>query len=355
MKYDPQISQIQPIIAGAQNILIVLPTEVTIDRLAAGLALYLSLKTAGKNVSIVTDGPLTVDFTRLFGIGEVKSQIPQNSSGNYSITLGGVVDSTGKVPALQNLDWTPTGSTKTDLKLVFHVNPGQKFEPTFITPAYEGGNFDLIIAIGVNSWAKVGSIYTNNPQVFGNTPVLNMDNQAENTQFGQVNLVDTSNISLAEMVGLILPAIQLPFERDIASNIIAGIFDITNGLQTGNAETYEVMANALRVGGQKPSLVPNTAPINTAATASSTPIWAQVSTEQPFDSTQGKPVSPSQGLDISPFLNTQNFSVVDTPVNQPEPQPQVSQEEVPMGEQAQTVTPEADWLTPKIFKSSKIG
>lgn len=343
MKYDTQITQIQPIISGVQNILIVLPTDVTIDCLASGLALYLSLKTARKNASIVTDGPLTVGFSHLFGIGEVRSQIPQTSSGNYSITLGGVVDRTGKVPALQNLDWAPTGPTKTDLKLVFHVNPGQKFEPTFVTPAYEGGNFDLIIAVGVSSWAATGSIYTNNPQVFGNTPVLNIDNQAGNTQFGQINLVDGASISLSEMVGLILPALQLSFERDIASNIIAGIFSITNGLQTGNADTYEVMANALRMGGQKPSSIPNTAPIDAAT--SSTPIWAQVPAEQP--------VSFPQGLDISPFLNPQNFSVATVPVNQPEPQP--STEEVPTGEQAQTVTPEADWLTPKIFKSSKIG
>lgn len=354
MKYDAQVAQIQPVISGAQNILIVIPTEVTVDRLAAGLAFYLSLKQAGKNVSIISDGVLTVGFTHLFSIGDVKNQLPQTSAGNYTITLGGVVAPDGKVPALQNLDWSPTGPTKADLKLVFHVMPGQKFEPTFATPAYEGGNFDLIIAVGVSSWAAIGSIYANNPQIFSNTQVLNIDNQANNAQFGSINLVDGSCSSLSQIIGSILQTLSLPYEGDIASNIIAGLFSATNSLQTGDVETFEVMANALRVGGQKPSSIPNTAPMGEPVVAqpapeqpvisSSTPVWAQAPVE----------LTPTpQGLDISPFLNPQNFSVTPTPENQPEPQQ--SAEEVPVGEQAQTVNPEADWLTPKIFKSSKIG
>lgn len=362
MKYDLQVSQIQPVITGAQNILIAIPTEVTIDRLASGLALFLSLKQANKNVAIVTDGVLTVGFTHLFGIGNVKNQLPQNSSGNYTITLGNVVTPDGHIPALQNLDWAPTGQTKSDLKLVFHVNPGQKFEPTFVTPSHEGGNFDLIITLGANTWLSLGSVYSNNSQLFTNSTVLNIDNQAENTNFGQINLVD-GGVSLSEIIGSMLPSLNLPYEGDCASNIIAGLYASTSNLQTAGADTYEVMAQSLRVGGQKPSNIANTAPIETTqpqpVTSSSTPIWAQTgqAMQQPLTLVQPQPAT--SGLDISPFLNPNNFSV-DTssaPVTQQQPQiiEQPSQEEVPIGEQAQTVTPEADWLTPKIFKSSKIG
>ncbi|MDD2822676.1 MAG: hypothetical protein PHQ59_01210 [Candidatus Daviesbacteria bacterium] len=360
MKYDTQVSQIQPAITGAQNILIAIPTEVTIDRLASGLALYLSLKTAGKNVSIVTDGVLTVGFTHLFGIGNVKNTLPQNSSGDYTITLGNVVAPDGHIPALQNLDWAPAGNTKSDLKLTFHVNPGQKFEPTFVTPAHEGGNFDLIITIGANTWLSLGSIYANSSQMFTNTTILNIDNQSENTNYGQINLVD-GEASLSEIIGLLLPALNLPYEADTASNIIAGLYDKTQGLQTAGADTYEVMAQALRVGGQKPSNSSNTAPMSepAAQAASTTGMPAWVDAPAPIQSETSTISSSSQGLNISPFLNPQNFSVDTTAASTPQPeiqpQPQQSAEEVPMGEQAQTTSPEADWLTPKIFKSSKIG
>ena len=132
MKYDAQISQISPLINGAQNILIALPSEVSVDKLASGLALYLSLKTAGKNVSIMTDGTLTVHFTHLFGIGEVKNQISQTSGGNYTLTLGGVVSPDGHIPSLQNLDWSPAGQTKSrdyrleQLKWPMTISPNTK-------------------------------------------------------------------------------------------------------------------------------------------------------------------------------------------------------------------------------------
>lgn len=360
MKYDGQIAQISPIITSAQNILIAIPTEVSADRLASGLSLYLSLKQAGKNVSIVSDGNLTAGLANLFGIGEVKNQILPTSGGNYTITLGGVVSPDGRIPSLQNLDWSPTGQTKSDLKLVFHVNPGQKFEPTFITPAFDGGGFDLIITIGTNTWLALGSVYANNSQIFSSSKVLNIDNQADNTQFGTVNLVDPTSLSLSEIIGLILPSLSLPYEGDIASNIIAGIISATNNLQTGSADTFEAMTNALRAGGQKPSNLPNTAPM--------TPVWAQAPAETPVAP------APQQGFDISPFLSPQNFSVDTSSAASPQPfdsvqgkpaqpvfdpntnvAPQPSLEETPIGEQAQTVSPEADWLTPKIFKSSKIG
>lgn len=361
MKYDLQVSQIQPIIHSAQNILIAVSSEVSEDKLASGLALFLSLKQAGKNVSIVSDAALTVGFTHLFGIGNIKNSLPQSSGGNYTITLGNVVGTDGMIPALQNLDWAPCGTNKTDLKLTFHVNPGQKFEPTFVTPEYESGNFDLIITIGAATWLALGTIYANNSQAFSGSTVLNIDNNPENTNFGQLNLID-GGASLSEIIGLILPALSLPYEGDCASNIIAGLFASTNSLQSASADSFEVMAQALRVGGQKPSSIPNTAPMSdpNAQVAATTGMPAWVSPPQqaaPQETVQ--PENPTQGLNISPFLNPQNFSVdVSSAQTQPEPakpEEQSSQEEVPMGEAAQTISPEADWLTPKIFKSNKIG
>ena len=107
MKYTQEISQIQPTLTPAQNILIVLPSEINIDKLASGLSLFLSLKTFGKNVSIVTEGIIRVGHSDLFGVGQVGSQITSTKGGDLTITLGGVVSPDGKVPALQNLDWAP--------------------------------------------------------------------------------------------------------------------------------------------------------------------------------------------------------------------------------------------------------
>ena len=342
MKYEPQSLEIGNLLASAKNILITLPAEASVDDLAAGLALYLSLEQANKNPYIVTEGVIRVGHSHLFGIGQVQNKLPQLSGGNFVITLGGVVvpdaSGQGSVPALEKLNWYPQGN---DLNLVFHVVPGQKFEPTHITPRYEGGGLDLIFVMGVTSLDKLGSIYTQNLQLFANTPIIDIDTKQENMRFGKVNIVDPDASSVSEIVAQVLPGLQLPFETDIASNVLAGIFATTNNLQSPKvtADTFAVIASAMRVGGKKPI----------GGTTAPTP---QVNQPQQSAGTNLPWINPTpqqQGGSMDAFAVP--------PVVSENPQQQNTNpaaEETPSGEVAKT-SPEADWLTPKIFKGSNLG
>lgn len=346
MKYTQEISQIQPILQSAQNILIVLPSEINIDKLASGLSLFLSLKQSGKNVSIVTEGIIRVGHSNLFGVGQVGSQITATKGGDLTITLGGVVSIDGKVPALQNLDWAPTGVEKKDLKLTFHVMAGQKFEPTFITPNFEGGEYDLIFAVGAENLNVLGSVYTNNAQIFSSSQIINIDNQENNGKFGTINIVDGATSSLSEIIGQIILGLNIPFDGDIATNILNGIFDATKNLsgEKVGAETYEIVANSLKVGGIKPNFAE--APLG-KPTINIVP--------------QDVPVQPtSNGFDLSKIFNApvtisapDNFTVPAVVSSDSTPQP--SPEETVVGERVESESPEADWLTPKIFSGKGVG
>lgn len=323
MKYDAQLSELQKVLPGAKNILIALSSQPAVDDLAAGLALFLSLTSAGKNVSIVSEGVIRVGHTNLFGIGQIQNKLPQTSGGNLVVSLGGVV-SGGTVPALEKLDWYPQGS---DLNLVFHVIPGQKFEPTHITPRFEGGSFDLIFVIGAQSLASLGSIYLGHEESFRNIPLANIDNKAGNGGFGTTNVVDPNASSASEIMTQVLTPLQLSFEGDIASNLLAGIFAATNNLQGTNtgADTYGAVALAMQMGGQRPQ-------------SAAQPTPEAVSFGQAFSQPQPAPV-PVGSAPVPPV--------------QPESASEPSPEEQPAGEEV--VTPENDWLTPKIFKGSSIG
>lgn len=342
MKYDAQLQELRALLPQAKNILVALPKEFDTDELAAGLALFLSLTQAGKEVSIITEGEIKVSHSHLFGAGKVQNKYQQTQDGNYTIILGGVVAPDGTVPSLQKLDWFPTGPQMKDLKLVFGVAPGQKFEPTFITPGVEGGKFDLIFVLGTHFLEDLGGIYQNQTQLFTNTYLVNVDNNALNTQFGKTNLVDT-NASLSELASQIIASLQLPFDGDTATNILAGLFEATANLQ-GNylsAETYEVVALALKAGGKKPSTFTQTTP-PTPTIAGPTPLGTNFPPVPNYD--LSKVFNPPGGtIESSPA----NFSTVQPAENQP------SAEEVPSGEAA--VTPGSDWLTPKIFKGGSIG
>ncbi len=359
MKYDSGSQSIKNLLGGAQNILITLPSSSSVDELASGLAFYLALKQTGKNVSIITETPITVGYSNLFAVGDIKSSISDVKGGNLSIILSGVVDPlTQTPPTLKELKWQSQGS---DLHLVFYPMPGQRFEPKSISPRYENNNFDLIFVIGAQSLSNLGSVYNTDTSTFSSTNIINIDKSSANTQFGKINIVDSQAASLSEMIGLILPSLGLSLAGDIATNILNGVYSATNnlgGLTT--PETYEIIAQALRAGGQKNSsnTVPSTPPI-VSNTVSETVVppspSGQTSLTQPqqFDFAKifQSPASVQTTVESQKPISSPTTTISQTQAQNVQP----SDEERPAGERVTSNVPELDWLTPKIYKGGNIS
>lgn len=370
MKYEAQINDLKKAIGEAKHILVLMPQQATPDHLAAGLALYLSLMQSQKDVAIATDSTILVGHTHLFGVGQIQNKMPQSDGGNLVITLGGVAEN-GTAPALQRLDYSTSGN---DLNLVFYVLPGQKFEPKFITPHYEGG-FDLIVTIGAQNLQSLGSIYTQNQPSFEGVQIINIDREGANAQYGTVNIVDPEASSLSEMLGHILYENQMPVDPDVATNILSGIYAGTNNLQNGSADTFSLIGESLKRGGQRPAptVQPIAQPVAPAPTPAPEPQPAvTIAPPQPAPLVQppvAAAAAPALNQFFAPPQNYQGAPIV-TPVAQPvapqaapthESQPVYNQtpEEAVSGEGVaggeQIVTPEPDWLTPKVYRSGNIG
>ncbi|MBI2600649.1 hypothetical protein HYW42_01735 [Candidatus Daviesbacteria bacterium] len=319
MQYDSQLTELKNLLPAAKSILIALPIGASIDKLASGLALFLSLQQQGKEVSIVSDDNVNVSQAYLFGVDRIQKNVSQagGAGGNMTLVLEGVAASDGTVPALQKLDWFAENN---NLNLVFHIMPGQTFQPAKITPKYQVSGFSLVFVIGATNLNNLGNLYTQNSQMFSGAHIVNFDNQTSNSNFGQTNLLDTNAASLSEMTQSVISSLGLPVDADIASNLLAGIFEATNNLTSSNvtADTFISVADCLRAGGKKP---------------------------------QGIQTQEGPKLELNQFMPPSQ-QVTQTPQNQP------SQEERPAGEglrSAESVEVEPEWLTPKIFKGSSIG
>lgn len=257
LKYDHQLTEVKSRLPAASRILIVLPQNLNVDNLAAGLSLYLSLKGIGKKVDIVSTGTPQVSQSNLYGIGDIKHDISKSGAGNFIISLDGVVDTTGtmqQIPALEKLDWYPEGSK---LNLVFHVVPGQRFEPTNITTRHEESGYDLTWVIGCQSLNELGNLFISNSQYFAQSQVINIDNNPLNSYFGFANVIDPQASSLSEIVAHILPSLTLNMDLDMASNVLAGIYAASNNLtQKVNPDTFMAVSQAVQAGGTLPSMQP---------------------------------------------------------------------------------------------------
>ncbi|MDO8618467.1 MAG: hypothetical protein Q7R49_00820 [Candidatus Daviesbacteria bacterium] len=349
MNYDTQLINLKTLLPQARNILIALPQGSDIDKLASGLALYLSLTQAGKNVSVVCEDTILVGQAHLFAIDKVSQSLPASNAGDFIVTLTGVAEN-GVVPSLEKEDYFVEGN---NLNLVFKVLPGKTFQPTGMSSRYSGGGIDVIFVIGAPQLANLGSAYQTNPSVFTSGHLVNIDDNQTNTNYGMTNVVEPNASSLSEMVTFTLTTLGLPLAEDIATNLLTGIFDVTGHLTSTKvgADTYLAISNCLKSGGVRPGAT----------------IPAQVVPTQPV---QPRPVAPSPtypgastgpSFDLSALMpQTDNFTVPPVVSSGPKEQAPVlsqnmpSPEERPMEEGVVTEA-EPDWLTPKIFKGSSIG
>lgn len=354
-RYDAQLAGLKSVLPNAKNILIALPRQSDIDKFAAALALFLSFEDQGKQISIVCDDTVRVAQSHLFGIDHVRNAIAQSAAGNYILTLGGVAvpDPSGvggKVPALEKLDYFVEGN---NLNLVFNVLPGQTFAPNSLTPRYQGSGIDVIFVVGAASLIDLGNIHQQSSSVFSGPHIVNIDNETDNAMFGQTNVVDSSSSSVSEIVTDVINDLSLPFDQDMGTNLLAGIFDATNNLQNPNvgADTYLSVSTCIRVGGKKPqggygqpagqgldlsAFVPQPQAAPVAPTAPVVPAPVQSSPQADFFN----PASPSNGFFGSP----------ERPSSEERP---AGEAVISEGESESSFEP--GWLTPKVFKGTSVG
>lgn len=289
-----QLNALKAKLQEISSILITLPNNPSQDSVAAALAFYLSLKSSGKKVALVTSNPVTVRDAHLVGIDKVTQDIGGNS---LVITLNVPEDHVDKV----------TSNTEGGhLNLI--INPREGADPVTekdVIFGYTGAVADLILVVGASDLKEVGSLVEKENELFSQSTIVNISNQVSN--FGSINITDPSS-SCSELVTALLKELALPLDVDIANNLMAGVESGTDNLSSPNmtADTFEALAVLYRSGARR----------------------------------QVKTTVPQQAKIVA------NMPIVDT-------EDVVEERRVsPTQTEEQKEKPQADWLKPKIYKGS---
>jgi phosphoesterase RecJ-like protein len=104
--------------------------------------------------------------------------------------------------------------------------------------------FDLLISLDCSDLERLGR-FTQMPG-FESIPLLNIDHHLTNLNFGDVNLVDVSASSAAEIVLWLVEYMAVPLDVELATCLLTGIVTDTRGFRTSNV-TVQVMEAALRL------------------------------------------------------------------------------------------------------------
>ncbi len=270
MELSPK-QQVTELIRKFNRILVVTHARPDGDALGSLLAMQLALRKLGKDVTAVVrdDVPEMLQF--LPGLDGVAKDL----AGGRDLVIS--VD-TSKVP-VDKLKY----NTKDDKLNVIVTPKDGRYEERDVTVRSGSYNFDLIIALDAPDLDRVGSLFEDHPDLFYETPVVNIDHHPSNDYFGAVNLVDLTATSTAEtLVGVFEALGESLIDEDIATCLLTGLVTDTGSFQNANTtpKSLTVSAQLVASGGRQQEIVQHvykTKPLSTLR------LWGRALTRLRYD------------------------------------------------------------------------
>ncbi len=301
MDISAETTKLKELVGGAKDILIVTHEHPTFDAIGSSLALSLGLVSLGKRVTVACPDPMIVELSNFVGANKVVTDI---SKKNFVISLDYTEGSIEKV------SYNIEGNT---FNLVIEPRAGfPPFSEQKVHYSHQGGAADLIFAIDTIHLGGLKKLYEEEKELFATKPIVAIDRHPNNVHFGQINIVDGQASSTAELVGSVLQSLGAHLSEDIATNLLNALYGGTNNFANPNvtAGAFMLAASCVKAGGKR------------------------------FRRLAGEDAHTVEPTIVPPPADTISHGDTSVPTSVP------SASDVP----AQAAP--ADWLKPKIFKSS---
>lgn len=212
--------QIFDSLAKANRILVVLPQSPNADAVGAGLALFGFAKKMDKDVEIVSSAKTLGSLSFLPNFSDIKSDLQVFQSFVVSVSTAGA--------SLDELSY----ETKPGRVDIFLKPKNGKFSPGDVSFRNANFPYDLLISIGAPSLEHLGEVYEKNTDLFFETTIINIDNHPNNEYYGEINHVDMTATSTAEILADLIERYEANLmDESIATNLLAGIIVGTKSFQ----------------------------------------------------------------------------------------------------------------------------
>ena len=217
--------QFDNVLKNAKNVLIFMAQNSGGDAIGSAWATYFFLKKNGIQATVVTPDSNS-HFDRFSFL--VKPEDTINS-------LAGARDFVLSFNTQHN-KITNVRSERSGEELQIFITPEKgSIDPrdfSFIPAKFK---YDLVIVLGSSDKESLGKVYEENPDIFYEVPVVNIDHHADNDNFGQLNIIDITASSTSEIVADLLQRInEKNIDETIAESLLTGIIDATNSFQKKN-------------------------------------------------------------------------------------------------------------------------
>ncbi len=148
-----------------------------------------------------------------------------------------------------------------DDKLIIHLSPKKGFwDAKDLNVSSSGYRYDLIVCLGAADLESCAHLYSDHPDFFYRTPILNIDHRAENEHFGQLNVVDLTAVSVSEVVHDLVEAIEPGLlDEEVVTALLTGMISKTKSFKTKNVspKTLQTASKLVAKGAKREAIVHN--------------------------------------------------------------------------------------------------
>ena len=215
--------QFHKILENTKEVLIFLPQNPHYDAIGSAWALYFFLEKSGIKPTIGLLGQLP---TRLDFLPQPE-RIISEVSGARELILSFDTERNNIV------SWR---EERLENRFNVYLTPERgSLDPRDFSFVLAKFKYDLIITINCPDRESLGKFYLDNPDLFFEVPLVNIDNRSDNDNFGQINLVDLTASSCAEIVNSLLKKEKgAPLDQSVSTCLLLGIIGATNNFQKKN-------------------------------------------------------------------------------------------------------------------------
>lgn len=256
----------------SEHPLITFRKEWSVDAVASALALAKFLEKKGKRADVVADGfaaPKSLRF--LPGIETVKP--------NFRQLRKFVIHLDVSKTKIDELSYDIEGG-----KLRIHVTPKEgRFDGRDVTTASTDFKYDCIVTVDTPDYGALGTLFSANTEFFYDRPTINIDHEPSNEQYGNLNCVDITATSTAEVMHALLKSTGEHFlTEDIATCLLAGIISKTRSFKTASVtpRTLDIASELVSAGAKREEIVQN---LYRTRTISTLKLWGRALARLKFD------------------------------------------------------------------------
>lgn len=235
MGWEP-IKQFERLLSQSNHILILLGQNPSGDAIGSAWALSFFLRK--RKVEAIVAVADKDEFVKRYSFLPAPEQLIDDISGSRDFMLA----FNTKHNAIMNIR-TEQDEEETRIFITPQKGSIDPRDFSFIPAKFK---YDLVIVLDSPDKESLGKVYEENPDIFYEVPVVNIDHHNENDNFGQVNIVDLTASSTAEILAGVFSSIDPNgVDETIAKCLLTGIIESTNSFQKKNTTPKALQLSAM--------------------------------------------------------------------------------------------------------------